>query len=132
MTGLGLIRISKLLRALELCCSHISTNALHQKYISRTPWLIRQRKIHKILHPLFAVPLLQLKVCILVVHVQNLLCPDRGPDAQYCQPEVALRNIRRDLIEQVAFPADVVVHIHDADHNVHNPDHKEDDPICLA
>lgn len=70
-----------------------------------------------------------LELGALLGHVQDVLCADHGADAQHGEPEVALVHVRRDLVQQVALPADVVVHVHDADDRVGNPHHQEDDPV---
>lgn len=66
----------------------------------------------------------------------SLLSRTRSPadvlDPQNTQPEIALTIIRRNLPQQLALPADVVVNIHDANDNSEDPHDEENDPVSRA
>ena len=66
------------------------------------------------------------------MHVQNILGANHRPNAECRKPEIALLDFWGDLEEQIAFPRDVVVDVHDADDCVQDPDDEEDDPVGLA
>ena len=62
----------------------------------------------------------------------RVFVPAHRSDSEHGEPEIALRVFRGDLIEQVAFPGDVVVDVHETDDNVNDPYHKEDNPVRVA
>lgn len=104
---------------LDQCCNTPSSGA-KPKYIytkNQSRLIVRSLLI------------LHLKLRTLPIHVQNILRTDHGPNAQRGQPESALMNLRRDLIQQVAFPGDVVVDVHDTDYRVEDPDDQENNPV---
>ena len=66
------------------------------------------------------------------MHMHHILCTNHRPNPQRGQPEIAQVHFRSDFIQQVAFPGDVVVDVHDAHDRVEDPDDQEDDPIRRA
>jgi hypothetical protein len=63
------------------------------------------------------------------VRMMLMFCSTHRPDAQYRQPEIPLRIIGRYLSQKIALPAYVVGDVHEADHDVRDPNYEKDDPV---
>ena len=62
----------------------------------------------------------------------RMLVAAHRSDAKYSQPEVTLLVLWCNLIQEVAFPCDVVVDVHETHDDIHDPDHEIDDPVRRA
>ena len=58
-----------------------------------------------------------------------MFCSTHGPNTQYRQPEIPLRVIGCYLSQKIALPAYIVGDVHEADHDVRDPDYEKNDPV---